>query len=188
MKKMQKNKVGTMEKMKKDEFDQIFDLMKLSFPIIEYRDYDAQKALLSDPNYQILTLPDTVSGFIKAFMAIWEFEELIYIEHFAVSPRFRNHGLGAVMLQELLSSTPKQVCLEVELPQTEIAARRIAFYERNHFVFNPYPYMQPSLGAGRAPQPLRIMTSDHAITRSEFEAIRALLYRYVYHAETEESK
>ena len=32
--KMQKNKVGTMEKMKKDEFDQIFDLMKLSFPII----------------------------------------------------------------------------------------------------------------------------------------------------------
>ena len=64
--KMQKNKVGTMEKMKKDEFDQIFDLMKLSFPIIEYRDYDAQKALLSDPHYQILTLPDTVSGFIKA--------------------------------------------------------------------------------------------------------------------------
>ena len=66
-----------MEKMKKDEFDQIFDLMKLSFPIIEYRDYDAQKALLSDPHYQILTLPDTVSGFIKAFMAIWEFDELI---------------------------------------------------------------------------------------------------------------
>ena len=43
-----------MEKMKKDEFDQIFDLMKLSFPIIEYRDYDAQKALLSDPHYHCI--------------------------------------------------------------------------------------------------------------------------------------
>lgn len=176
-----------MEKMKPGEFEQIFDLMELSFPKSEYRDHDQQEQLLADSHYQIYTLTDALSGFVKAFMAVWTFDELVYLEHFAVNPRFRNHGLGAVMLQELLASTPKRICLEVELPQTPLSSRRVAFYTRNHFVLNPYPYIQPSLGKGRAPQPLRIMTSEQAVSEEEFAQIRALLYRHVYRVDPEGS-
>ena len=41
-----------MEKMKPGEFEQIFDLMELSFPKSEYRDHDQQEQLLADPHHQ----------------------------------------------------------------------------------------------------------------------------------------
>ena len=81
----------------------------------------------------------------------------------------------------------KPVCLEVELPESDITRRRIGFYRRNGFFLNDYPYIQPSLGVGRAPQPLRIMTRDGTITQTEFETMRDVIYREVYRVDTEAS-
>lgn len=84
------------------------------------------------------------------------------------------------MLQELVRKYQKQICLEVELPEDELTRRRIGFYERNGFVFNEYPYIQPPISKGKSPVPLRVMTYGKGITRQAFEEMRKVLYRRVY--------
>ena len=105
---------------------------------------------------------------------------LVFIEHFAVRPEKRNGGLGATMLREFVSLFSETICLEAELPNDTLTKRRIAFYERNDFHFNAYPYLQPSLSPNCAPVPLAVMTYGKAINETEFCRIRDILYREVY--------
>ena len=93
-----------------------------------------------------------------AFRAVCEFDAFLFVEHFAVRKSCRNGGLGAVLLTQLTAQSRKPVILEVELPTGELEARRIAFYERNGFVMNPFEYMQPAMGEDRHAIPLRIMS------------------------------
>ena len=171
-----------MEKITNAEFDKVFRLMEMSFPPEERRIYEEQKALFFEKHYRVYGIRGDDSDSVIAFMAVWEWEDLLFIEHFAVDPSFRNRGLGKHMLCEIVSISDKPVCLEVELPDNEIAKRRIAFYERCGFVLNEYPYIQPSMAKGCPPVPLKIMTYGRAITDSEFEKMKDTLYTYVYNS------
>ena len=71
----------------------------------------------------------------------------------------RGLGLGSKMLKETAKLFEKPLCLEVEPPTTDIARRRIRFYERNGMCFNDYEYVQPPLSEGQNSLPLKIMTS-----------------------------
>ena len=75
-----------------ERFDEVFEIMKSSFPEDEYRTYEEQKALL------------------------------------AVSPAFRNAGLGSHMFCETLEKIAKTVIFDVEVPDSEITKRRVGFY------------------------------------------------------------
>lgn len=169
-----------LKKSKEKDFDKIYEIMKLSFPRDEYRPYERQKALLEEEAYQIYVLSDDEAGGIKGFITIWEYEKLAFVEHLAVDPKYRNSGLGSVILKEAADMTGKMMCLEVELPEAEIAARRIGFYKRNGYYLNEYPYLQPALAEGQNPVPLFIMTTQKSVTKEEFEAIKELLYTKVY--------
>ena len=158
------------------DFSEIYRIMQASFSDNEYRPYDEQLALFEEPEYRIYYMP-------AGFLAVWEFESFIYIEHFAVDPALRNSGTGSAMLQELVKQYQKPICLEVELPEDELTRRRIGFYERNGFVFNEYPYIQPPISKGKSPVPLRIMTYKSEITREEFQKMKEILYRRVYKCE-----
>ena len=158
------------------DFSEIYRIMQASFSDDEYRPYDEQLALFEEPEYRIYYMP-------AGFLAVWEFESFIYIEHFAVDPALRNSGTGSAMLQELVKQYQKPICLEVELPEDELTRRRIGFYERNGFVFNEYPYIQPPISKGKSPVPLRIMTYKNEITREEFQKMKEILYRRVYKCE-----
>ena len=161
------------------DFSEIYRIMQASFSDDEYRPYDEQLALFEEPEYWIYYMP--AIGMERAgFLAVWEFESFTYIEHFAVDPVLRNSGTGSAMLQELVRKYQKQICLEVELPEDELTRRRIGFYERNGFVFNEYPYIQPPISKGKSPVPLRIMTYGSAITQDTFEEMKRVLYQRVY--------
>lgn len=164
-----------IEKLDPKEFDPVFSIMERSFPKEEYRPYPAQKALLRDPAYGIYVAKEGAR--ILGLAAVWELENWLFIEHLAVEPECRNGGIGAKLLQRFAN---KRSCLEVEPPEGPLACRRIGFYSRNGFFFNSYPYMQPSLGQGRSPVPLFIMTSGSAATPEEFAQIKSLLYTRVY--------
>ena len=86
------------------------------------------------------------------------------------------------MLSSLVAAQKRPYCLEVELPETDMARRRIGFYMRNGFFLNEYDYIQPPISKGRLPVPLRIMTSGGRITQADFEKIRTVLYKEVYGA------
>lgn len=169
-----------LERLPIEDFDKVYQLMEESFPADEYRPLSGQLALFENPAYTIYALYHTNRD-IKAFIAVWEFDTLVYVEHFAVNPSYRNGGLGSQVLSNLQKLYRKPVCLEVEPPETDMAKRRIGFYERNGFFFNDYPYMQPAMAPDRNPIPLSIMTSNHAVTEEEFLQIKNLLYREVYH-------
>ena len=164
-----------IEKLDRTEFDAVYAIMERSFPLEEYRAYEAQKALLKKPAYSIYVAKE--NGKILGFAAVWQLEDWLFLEHLAVDPQSRNQGIGAKLLGFLAQS---RCCLEVELPETDIARRRIGFYERNGFFLNDYPYLQPSLGEGRSPVPLSIMTSGSTIFPEEFTRLKELLYTRVY--------
>ena len=157
-------------------FDKVFEIMQLSFPKDEYRPYEEQKALLDDSRYKITAYND--NGIFKGFMALWEFEGFVFLEHFAVHPDFRNEGIGSKMLGDLIGE--KKVCLEVEPPENDITKRRIEFYRRNGFYFNEYPYIQPPISKGKNSVPLYIMTTENAVSENEFNCIKDVLYKEVY--------
>ena len=73
-----------------------------------------------------------------------------------------------------------RMCLEVELPDTETAKRRIGFYERNGFFLNRYPYEQPPLSKGADRIPMYVMTAGRPVGEEEFESLRRLVYASVY--------
>ncbi len=167
-------------------FDDVFSLMELSFPEDERRNYEKQRELLSEPDYHLYIKRSPGDDGLQAFIALWEFDEMTYIEHLAVNPMYRNAGLGTQVLRELIALSDKRIVLEVELPETEMARRRIGFYERNGFSYNDHFYLQPPIMDGRNAIELRIMTTDGILDKLEFSRVRDLLYSKVYHAATED--
>lgn len=163
---------------RRSEFDHIYSLLKTSFPIDEYRPYQSQKELLNDPRYTVFVVDD-----LTALITVWQFESFSFIEHFAVAPECRNQGLGAGILHELISMQSRPVCLEAELPETDLAKRRLGFYQRRGFHVNNYHYIQPAYSVGQNPVPLLILTTGAPITMNQFESIRDILYREVYKTE-----
>ena len=169
-----------IQELTEKDFDKVYQIMEESFPPDERRTYQEQKALLSNSKYSIYVLPDDETKEIKAFLAVWQFDDVAFIEHFAVNPAYRNRGLGSQILQEIKNFLSCMICLEVELPDCEIAKRRIEFYKRNGFFLNEYPYEQPAITKGRKPLPLMIMTSGSEITKDRFDDIKVLLYKCVH--------
>ena len=168
-----------LEKLEGKEFPAVFEMMKNSFPQEEYRTYFGQKALLEKPGYTIYVKRGQEKQ-IQGFAAVWQWENLSFIEHLAVAPQYRNQGIGGEILKELAMLRNLPICLEVEPPEGEIAVRRVGFYMRNNFFFNAYPYIQPALSEKGKGIPLFIMTSGKSVTKEEFTEIKNRLYRDVY--------
>lgn len=171
-----------LQRLNEQDFDAVWAIMEESFPVDERRPYEAQKALLTEKEY-FKTLVVKGQGEIQSFMTVYELDSLVFLEHFAVSPKYRNWGLGAKMLAELLASADKPVCLEVELPDTDLALRRIGFYERNGFYLNEFPYIQPPLAEGQKEVPLCVMSSGRALNQAEFTKIKQEIYKIVYNTQ-----
>jgi len=161
------------------EFDQIFAIMEASFPAIERRTYAGQKELLTDPHYRLITETDD-KGSIIAFLAVWEFPMFRFVEHIAVDPSVRGGGLGGKLMNAYIRESSKPVILEVEPPETELAERRIGFYERLGFRLNPFDYLQPPLQTGLPELPLQMMSYPELLKDEEFSLFREMLYTRVY--------
>lgn len=167
-----------LELMRKNDFDKLYNLIENSFPRDEYRTYDGQKSLFEKDEYRVFARYDGAD--LTAFIALWDFDGFAYIEHFAVDEKYRNGGLGAKMLAEIIQKFDKPVCLEVEPPQDDMSRRRINFYRRNGFFLNEYNYVQPALAEGKNEIPLLVMTSGGKVNFDEFDKIREVLYKKVY--------
>ena len=167
-----------LELLDKKDFDEVYAIMEASFPETEIRPREEQYALFDDRAYRILVRRE--EGNTAGFFAVWDFPEVLYIEHFAVDGRLRGGGIGAAMIGELKALSDKPICLEVEPPENETAKRRISFYERNGFFLNDFPYQQPALSKNKKPLKLFLMTSENTVGKDEFEKIKNVLYHRVY--------
>lgn len=166
--------------MEQEDFDEIYEMIVSSFPEHENRGYEKQKELLCNPKFHIYVMKADDTNQIKGFISIWDIEDYAFIDHFAVSSKIRNEGIGSKILKELSTSINKNVFLEVDIPETDIARRRIQFYERNGYYLNPFHYELPALFKGGHPVELMIMSSDALLTEAKFMSLTKELLEVAY--------
>ncbi len=170
------------ERISKATFEEIYPILEEAFPVEELREKERQKALLDKPEYRLYGIKNK-GGDLQGAMAMWDFEDFVYIEHFAIKPFYRNGGFGGKKLQEMIAWVRKPVVLEVEVPTDDITKRRVGFYERHGFFLNDYPYLQPPMRVGQGMLPLRLMTMPGKISEDVYERYRRLIHRIVYNYE-----
>ncbi len=141
-----------------------------SFPEEERRPWtDIERRVDSgDPFFNFYVLQH--KGANIGFLTIWNLPGNIYVEHFAIFDNCRGGGFGAEVVRRLAvegESRPeglpaKPVLLEVELPESsELAARRVGFYERNGLrSLDDVPYFQPPYADGLPDVPMMLMASE----------------------------
>ena len=164
-------------------FEDFYAIMKDSFPKEERRTKkDFLSLVKSSEKYKIYAFLDGEK--LIAFFSIWEFEGFTFGDHFAVCKELRNKGFGANLLKKVLSHSRLPFVLEAELPDCEIAARRLGFYTRNGFKVNDFPYLLPPMQKGCKAVPMHILSYPESISEGEFKAIKETLYKEVYNVKT----
>lgn len=153
------------------------DLYENSFPVFEQRTEEQQESAFKKENYHLDTYWDC-KQFI-GFIAYWEFETYIYIEHFAINTEIRGKGYGSSILNSFTESTGKTVILEIDPVNDSISEARLRFYQRCGFYENNHPHTHPAYREGYTPHPLTVMTTQRKITVEEYNKFNSDLCNIV---------
>lgn len=137
-------------------FEASFTLYEASFPANERRTREDHLRAMQDAEF--FPLGAVEDGTLMADVFLWETENFVYLEHFAVRPDLRGHGTGSAIVRKLLE-TDKPFILEIEPPENELTCRRKRFYERNGLCAQPYDHVQLPFQGGGPIVPLVIMAS-----------------------------
>ena len=157
------------------------EVYEYSFPPEERLDFD--KVLQrQDERYQMKIILDE-SDNAAGILFYWNFDTFVYIEHFAFSHSQRGKGQGSAVLKEFTTAQKLPVILEIELPETLDAQRRLDFYQRLGFVKNEYPYIQPPYSKEK-PSVEMLILSTEILSKSRFEEVKTTLYREMYKVKT----
>lgn len=169
----------SLEKIDSDVLEELCQLYLEAFPEEERRPLEKWLKLIDEePMFRILTVMKD-RNFV-GFMTYWTFLDFTYVEHFAIKPSYRGEGIGGTALTLFLELQKQPVVLEVELPTTLVAQKRIRFYEKYHFVRLSELYQQPPYRSGGSWLPMNIMCYAKGAGVPEIEKIKKLLYEYVY--------
>lgn len=159
-------------------FEAAWKIYNEAFPVEERRSLQQQEHILQIPAYHfdVAVYEEKVIG----ILLWWDFEEMVYVDHFATDTNIRGAGLGKMILQEFMQKTHKPILLEVEPPVEEIQLRRIRFYERLDFILNDHPYQQPPYHKGGIPIDLQLMSFPRAITKVEADLFVSKYHPVIY--------
>lgn len=160
-------------------FVELYDLYTSSFPENERRSHEDFIKLFEERNpfcCNILTQNHQFIGFLTS----WEFNQFVYIEHFAITSQQRGQSLGSKALKQFMKSISKPIVLEVEPPESDIAKRRIGFYERLGFFLFVQPYMQPPYDKSKESVPMLLMCSKENFLEETSNETKNTIYKHVY--------
>lgn len=165
----------TLKRITQQDFKQFYSLLEQDFCFLERKDYQEELASFGNSNF----VPAFIFSDNKCvgYVCYWEFEEFLFVEHFAILKEMRNQGVGTGFFREFLNDISKLVLLEVERPNDIISKRRICFYEEIGFYVNQYDYQQPSYHPDTEGIPMFICSYDRSISAEEYS-------KYTYQIET----
>ena len=156
-------------------------LYEEAFPRSERRPWSDLEQLIGEQGaYHFFLLEHPELG-VVGFVTLWHFDDFYYGEHFAILPQLRNHRLGEQTLHTVKKYIGREpLYFEVE-PETlsEIAGRRINYYERNGFQVVKRDYLQPPYHHDEQGVPLYIMSSEQG-ERDFIERVCKTLVDRVY--------
>ena len=161
-----------------EEFRLAWNLYEEAFPEDERRDLEKQEKIMQDKSYNFFSVKKDKK--LIAIITDWNFDNFFFIEHLAVNQELRGKGIGTELISNYFKNNNKSVVLEVEKPETEIAARRIEFYKRLGFNLNSYSYIQPAYGKDKNPVPMLLMSYPDKISNNDFPIIRKRLHAQAY--------
>ena len=167
-------------------WDEAWAIYQNSFPQKEIRSLEDHLEALSDPRYTADGIWS--DGRLTGILYYWTAPEYVYIEHLAISPDLRGANMGSRVLEAFCRKAGR-IVLEIDPPETEIAVRRLRFYERLGFVRNDYHYVHPAFQRPCEPPQLVLMSYPKAMTDEEcrsFERfVRDPVLRYSCHGKKE---
>lgn len=169
----------SFRKVCKNEFNKVYEVIEKSFPLSEYRTLEEQFVLMDLPYFNAMVIED--EDVLVGILVEWQLEHAIYLEHLAVNPEIRGKGLGSTLMSEYLAQAERTVVLEVEDIDTDIAQRRIGFYQRLGFTLSDVSFKQPSFeGRDEDTVDLRIMYYPKNINKDILDQVKEELLEKVY--------
>ncbi len=160
-------------------FTNLYELYQLAFPETERRNRNELEQIL-DHNKQFEADALMKNGNFCGFFTFWNFNTFHYVEHFAISPDLRGQNAGSETMQTFMLSHKTPIVLEVEVPDTPEAVRRIKFYERLGLHVINQEYAQPYYDRSGNLLPMLIMSNDPHFANEHFNQIKNTLYKEVY--------
>lgn len=147
-----------------------------SFPVDERRPEEAI-FVVRDSGLNMCALYN--EGKIVGLITYWSFVDFVFIEHFFILTEYRSKGYGTVALQLFKQEQGKCIVLECELPITDIAQRRVAFYQSLGYQRLDTTYYQPPYQPGGAYVNMYLMATK-SLAREEMKAYIRKIYSSVY--------
>ena len=163
--------------------DSVKSLYLTAFPPEERRPWDNIESMLVDGSQPYKIYVINCNSVFAGFISFWQFDEFIYVEHFAIEPTYRGHGVGAEVIKLFVALDSRPIVLEVEpMSSSEMAMRRINFYLRCGFdALYDYSYEQPPYAPELPSVPLMLMTYGNK--NLNLDKTTSQIHRYVYKKE-----
>lgn len=149
-----------------------WEIYQANFPSGERRLLSDQKRALADKRYYCMAILHTDR--LAGILFYWMLPPFIFAEYLAVSDAFKGQGIGSQTMS-LLKRQPGRLILEIEPPVDEATIRRMRFYKRQGLVLNPYAHINLPLRIGQEDLPLRVMTVDMILNRTEYDVFFTML-------------
>lgn len=163
-----------------EELSQTESLYEASFPREERRDFVSRSSLLKQGKAQYYTIEKEGEGSI-GLLHCWFLPSAFFIEHFALAPITRNHGIGGTLLNEVLDRVGKPCVLEVDPPTDDISRRRLLFYKRHGFSIVMQNYVQPPYHASDPEEfPLYLLGGGKGVAQMNVKQVLNELHGKVY--------
>lgn len=161
-------------------------LYNAAFPAEERRPYTDEQHLesfikMKGGKFHGIAVKD--GDLFVGFLTYWTFKDYIYIEHFAIVPERRGRNIGRTLLRHVMKTVGENILLEVELPETEEARRRIRFYEELGFRQRvEVEYVQPPYSKELPEVPMLLMTHGD-VDLKDWRTTLAPMLREVYNVD-----
>ncbi|NDO82991.1 GNAT family N-acetyltransferase [Citrobacter sp. NCU1] len=151
-------------------FQRLDALYSTAFPWHEQREMHAKQQAIANPHYAL-------EGWFEEAQFIglsgcWTFDDYVYVEHLAIDGALRSQGYGKILLGQILARSPMTI-LEIDPLTTEIAEKRLRFYESMGFFANPWPHTHPAYHQGMAGHELIVLSYPEPITASHYARFNA---------------
>lgn len=157
------------------------EIYENSFPPEEKRPYEQHMQLMKKNNsyhFYAAMEEQTVIGII----ILWKLQRFIYLDYLATLSNARNKGYGKRIVEQLKELFNDTIILEVELPDNDLAKRRIGFYTRLGFYLLDFPYYMPQYNNPKEKFPMLLMSS-HAIDQSACVDIMHEIHTNAYNSD-----
>lgn len=150
-------------------FSKLTSLYTEAFPPEERRELSQLTALLASEKEMYFNAVEA-DGELAGLFVYWDFGSFYYLEHLAVYASMRNKKIGQQVLDWVKEHLKGIRLLEAEPADTDIAARRIKYYERNGYEVVDKSYKQPSYRPGGEEFPLWVMENTGEGAREDLHA------------------